>query len=100
MSGHYNGDVNLEARVRVLENILEEREKALKLAVDGIDKRLVLLNELRGDVLTKGEYLRGHEAIVFRITKVESVQSRFVGVAIAMVAMSGLVGAVISHLFK
>jgi hypothetical protein len=100
MSDKYNGDACLEARVRVLENILEEREKALALAVRGIDARLELLNELRSDVMTKSEYLRAHESVSFRLGKIEATQSRFIGVSLAMMAMSGLVGAVISHLFK
>jgi len=100
MNQKYDGDICLEARVRVLENILEEREKALKLAVNGLETRLVLLNELRGDVLTKAEYIRAHDNVIFRLEKVEAMQGRFVGVSIALVAMAGAAGAVISHLFK
>jgi len=38
-----------------IEKILDEKEKALNAALISNDKRLDLLNELRGDVATKAE---------------------------------------------
>lgn len=95
----YNGDVSLEARVRVLESQLEERQKAVTLATESLEKRLFLLNELRGDVLTKDEYNQAHAALIYRLEKVELTQSRLIGVGITFVAVAGLIGAVLSHLF-
>lgn len=96
----YNGDAALEARVRVLESLLEEREKMLNLTAENLDKRLCLLNELRSDVLTKSEYIRAHEAMVERMEKVEKMQSRMVGIGIVLIALSGLIGLIISHFLK
>lgn len=95
----YNGDVSLEARVRVLESQLEERQKAVELATDSLEKRLYLLNELRGDVLTKNEYSQAYAALVFRLEQVEKAQAKLIGIGIAVVAMAGLIGAVVSRLF-
>ena len=94
----YNGDKCLEARVRVLEAVLEERQRAVDIAVKALDDRLHLLNELRGDVLTKAEYNKAHEALLYRIESVEKTHSKFVGVTISMIALAGLIGAVLSHL--
>lgn len=100
MSKVYNGDVELEARVRVLESLLDEREKMLRLTAENLDKRLTLLNELRADVLTKSEYVRAHEAVIERMEKVEKMQSRMVGIGIVLIALSGLIGLIISHFLK
>jgi hypothetical protein len=97
----------MDARLRHLERTmaesqakLEERRETLKLTADQLEKRLFLLNELRSDVMTKSEYIRAHESVVFRLERVEAMQSRFIGVSIALVAMAGAAGAVLSHLLK
>jgi hypothetical protein len=107
MTRQYDGDVCLEGRVReleiraaVLEKVNHERAEILKLTASALESRLELLNELRTDVLTRGEYTKSHEGLIFRIELVEKMQSRFVGVAIALVAMAGAAGAVLSHLLK
>ena len=84
-----------EDRVRMV-----ERQEVLKLTAEALKDKMHLLNELRSDVMTKSEYLRAHESLIFRIEKVEQMQSRFIGVAIAFVALGGFVGALIAHLVK
>ena len=95
----YNGDVALESRVRVIEAILEERQKQLDLTAEGLKDKLYLLNELRGDVITKAEYHKALEAIVWRVESLEKTHSKFVGVTIAMVAIASVVGGIVSHVF-
>lgn len=63
-----------------IERLLDEREKAHGLTASNIDHRL--------------------ENIIERISKVETTQSRMIGVAIALMALSALIGAIASHLFK
>lgn len=107
----YSGDACLERRVRdleilarVIQTTQEERDRAredaMAVSVHGLEARLALLNELRGDVITRGEAAKAHEVIGIRIDVIEKMQSRFVGVAIALVAMAGAAGAVLTHLFK
>lgn len=96
----YNGDQYLEARVRVIENLLQEREKMVRLTAESLEMRLAHLNELRGDVMTKTEYARAHESFCLRLERLEQMQSRFIGVAIALVAMGGAAGAMISKFIK
>lgn len=91
---------DLEGRVRVLENVIEERQKMLEVTAENLDKRLVLLNELRSDVLTKPEYSRAHEALVERMERIEQTQAKFVGVAIVLVVLSGMLGGLIVHVVK
>ena len=105
----YNGDGALEARVAVLESVLDEREKALHLLERNIDARLHLLNELRGDVMTRGEFIKSHESISShvdsvekamstRIDSVEKAQARLIGAAITLSAIGGFIGWVIGHI--
>lgn len=96
----YNGDANLEARVRVIEAILTEREKSITLAMDAAERRFQLLNELSGGVMTKAEYDRAHEGIVIRVDQLTKTQSRMIGIGITLVALSGLLGVYLGHLIK
>lgn len=96
----YNGDVGLEARVRVIEAILIEREKSITLAMENSDKRFQLLNELRSGVLTKAEYDRAHEGIVLRVEQISKMQSRMVGIGITLIGLSGLLGVYLGHLLR
>lgn len=79
---------------------MEERQKMLEVTAESLDKRLVLLNELRSDVLTKPEYKQAHEAIVSRMERIEQTQAKFVGVAIVLVVLAGILGGLIVHVVK
>lgn len=63
-----------------IEKILDEREKALRLTAEKTERNICFLTH--------------------RIEKIEAVQGRMIGVAIALMALSALIGAVMSHLFK
>lgn len=63
-----------------IEKILDEREKALKLTSTNTDVKICSLTH--------------------RVEKLESVQGRMIGVTMALMALSALIGAVVSHLFK
>lgn len=86
-----------------IEKILDEREKALRLTAANLEHRLENLNALRGDVIKDREMFftkTSAETIIERIEKIENTQGRMIGVAIALMAFSALIGAVASHLFK
>ena len=92
----YKGDVCLEKRVRELERDmadskakLEERKDTLKLTADSLHDKLATLNELRGDVMTRTEYVRAHMALEDKITSVNKL-----GIVILM----GLIGSLIAAL--
>lgn len=80
-----------------IERIMDEREKALNIATNNLEKRLELLNELRGDVLTKTEYNSMHYPLSDRITKLENWQAKIVGGGLLLMAVSGALGAVIAY---
>lgn len=86
-----------------IEKILDEREKALRLTAANLEHRLETLNALRGDVVKDREMFftkTSAETLVKRIEKIEGTQGRMIGVAIALMAFSALIGAIASHLFK
>lgn len=90
-----------------IERILDERDKTLVLTAKNLEHRLETLNQLRADVIKDRDqfvsdavYKEMHSALVNRVTAVEKMQSRMVGVGIALVAGAGLIGAVLTHLFK
>lgn len=89
-----------------VERIFDERERALKLVASNLEHRLETLNALRLDVLkdrelflTKSVYEEMHNAVIDRVTKLESWQARIVGAGVLLMALSGLIGAVVSHIF-
>ena len=86
--------------VKYVERILCERERALQLTASALDKRLDLLNELRSGVLTRVEYEKAHEGLIYRIGQMEKFQSRMIGVGIVMVFVVGVLGAVVGHIWK
>lgn len=96
----YNGDVRLEARVSVIEKVLKERKKVLKLTAKGLEKRLKLLSKLGGVVMTKDEYTLAHEILANRLSHVENMQSKMIGIGITLIALSGLLGVYLGHLIK
>ncbi|HUD76001.1 MAG TPA: hypothetical protein VMQ76_13095 [Terracidiphilus sp.] len=83
-----------------IERIMDEREKALGLATMNLEKRLDLLNELRGDVLTKAEWNATHYPLADRVTKLENWQAKIVGGGLLLMAVSGALGAVIAYLAR
>lgn len=89
-----------------VERIFDERERALQLVAENLERRLDTLNALRADVLkdreqflTKSVYDEMHSSLTHRVTKMESFQSRMIGAGILLMALSGIVGAVVEHLF-
>lgn len=89
-----------------IDRIFDEKEKSLRLVAASLEHRLETLNALRADVmkdreqfLPKTVYEEMHSALTDRISKIEAWQSRIVGAGILLMALSGLLGAVIEHLF-
>lgn len=70
------------------------------LTAESLEKRLQLLNELRGDVMTRMEFSRAHDAITDRVWKLEKWQSKIVGIGAALIALTGLLGILIGHFWK
>jgi len=92
----YNGDVCLEHRVSTIEAESREREKILNLTAQALEKRLEMLNELRGDVMTRGEYQKAHEALIYRIESVEKMQGKGVAAVLTLVAIVGIISTIIA----
>lgn len=89
-----------------IEAILAEREKALNLTAATLNQRLEHLNTLRAEVMSdrniflqKAVYEQMHEALENRVSKVESVQSKLIGVGTVLIVVAGLLGAVVTHVF-
>ncbi len=93
-------DVNFDLRDRALKIQTEAQEQALSLATRQLESRLNLLNELRGNVLTKAEFDGFEKDSNRRIEALEKWQAKLVGVAIVIVLFSGLIGAAIMRLFS
>ncbi len=83
-----------------IERILDERKDQLKMTADSLEKRLVMLNELRGDVLTRSEYLPAHKSLVERIERLENFVSKLVGIGVTLIAVTGVVGIIVGHYWK
>ena len=83
-----------------IERVMDEREKALNIATTNLEKRLELLNELRGDVVTKSEYNATHYPMIDRVTKLENWQAKIVGGGILLMFLSGAIGAIVAHIIK
>jgi hypothetical protein len=69
--------------------------KNLKTAFKNMEGRLEKLNELRGDVATKGEIT----AVEKRLSDMEKFQSKLLGIGIVVMIVAGLLGAAIMRLF-
>lgn len=84
-----------------IERILDEREKALVLTAQSLDKRLDHLNALREDVVRDRNTYATREvfsSLEDRVEKLERWQSRVVGIVAVLIVCSGAVGGIISHL--
>lgn len=89
-----------------VERIFDEREKAALVASKNLDERLEKLNELRAEVmrdrdqfLRKDVYDQQHGSLSERVVKVEQFQSKTIGVVTVLVLGSGILGAVVMHVF-
>lgn len=83
--------------------IFTEKEKALELVAKSLEHRLEALNCLRADVLKDRELFitkDAYRALEDRVTKLESWQGRIVGAGIVLMTLSGVLGAILAHLFK
>lgn len=82
----------LDQRFTALDERLQQRfdldERARTLAYESLEKRLALLNELRGDVMLRSEYNVRHEALVQSIKTLERLV--YIGVGVALVAQAVL----------
>lgn len=90
-----------------IERVLAEREQARTEAAKVLQVHLDNLNHWKEETLREREklvskefYLSQHQYLIDRMDRVEKLQSRMVGIGIAVVAGAGLVGAFLSHLFK
>lgn len=83
------------------EQLMAERDKAIRTATSALESRLELLNELRSDVMTRGEYNRGHEALVERVRQVElsSVKNTVIVSMATSIAVGVIIG-IIVHFIK
>lgn len=87
--------------------IMSEREKALTLTAKNLEYRLEHLNELReqvvedrGKFLRKDVYEESNEILKRRVLALENNFSKLIGIAIALIAVSGILGGVIGHYVK
>lgn len=81
-----------------LEKILELQQLALTKEARVLDARLEHLNELRGNVVTKGEYTTGHQVLDLRISQLEKWQSKLIGIGLMLVLASGIAGGLIAKI--
>ena len=77
-----------------VEKIMDERDKALAGATHALEKRLELLNELRGDVMTRSEYTRAHEALQDKINGLVALTNK-----LTIALLLALIAALIAALF-
>lgn len=84
-----------------VERILSEKEKALELVAKSLELRLQNLNELRADIIKdRDRFITNdvHNMVMDRLTKLEAWQSKMIGVGLVLMALSGLIGAILAHL--
>lgn len=80
-----------------IERILSEREKQREIAAEVLKRDVEHLNRLRETMLTKDEYIKGHEQVIYRIEKLEGAQAKMIGAA---AVVGALIGALINHFWK
>lgn len=90
-----------------IERIFDERQRALELSQKQIETRLESLNHLRAEVMrdrdsfvTKSYQEQAHAEVIRRLSAVESAQSRLAGMGIVLLALAGIMGALIGRVFK
>jgi hypothetical protein len=67
------------ARLETIDRVLEEREKRLVESGKVLDARLAYLNELRGDVVTRGEFKAGHESLFRDVQEIKLWRAELAG---------------------
>lgn len=100
-----NGErISLE---KYIDRILREREAARIESARVLEVHLENLNHWKEESLRDRErmvskelYLTEHQALHRRVEIVEGKYSRLVGIGIAIVALTGIVGLVLGHLWK
>jgi hypothetical protein len=91
-------DMNGVPLKEYIEKLIAERDKALAAAHASMEARLELLNELRSDVMSRGEFARAHETLVERVRQVELSSTKNAAlVSLATSIVVGVVIFVISH---
>ena len=88
-------DTNFELRDKALKIQHDASEQALTLATIQLESRLEKLNELRGNVTSKGEF----DAVEKRVAALETWQAKIVGIGIVLGLLAGFVGAALMRLF-
>lgn len=90
-----------------IESILVERDKALTLTRENLERRLDTLNQLRGEVtkdrdlyLQKPVYDQMHGDLTRRVGQLESMQAKIIGIGMAAVFFSGIFGVIIGKIWK
>lgn len=92
---------------KYIDRILNEREAARIESARVLEVHLDNLNHWKEESLrdrermvSKEVYLTEHRTLIDRVEKIESKYSRLVGIGIAIVALTGIVGLVLGHLWK
>jgi hypothetical protein len=75
-----------------IEKIMDERQQAITVATCALEKRLEMLNELRGDVMTRSEYTQAHEALSDKINALVALTNKLV-ISLLVVLIAALVAA-------
>jgi hypothetical protein len=78
-----------------IEKIMDERQQAITIATCALEKRLELLNELRGDVMTRSEYTSAHEALSDKISALTALTNKLT-IALLIMLITALVAALFS----
>lgn len=102
--------MNADERIsleRYIERIFEEREIARIEAAKVLQAHLDNLNHWKEEAMREREklvnkefYNTQHESLSQRVEAVERAQSRLIGIGVALVAVSFLIGLVLNHLLK
>ena len=97
---------NIPLRVYI-ERIFDEREKTLVLTAKNLEHRLDGLNNLRSEVISDRQtfltikvYEVAHAETVRRVSTLEANQNKIIGVAVALIAVAGLIGFMAARLWK
>ncbi len=96
----------LHERIQRIDAVLTEREKALTVTAQGLERRLDHLNALREEnirreqiFVSKGMYFQAHEDIRKRLESMEKFQAKLIGMGVTLALFSGVLGALVSRLW-
>ena len=90
-------------KIETLNRVLEEREKTLILTAKALHEKVATLNELREDVhkfVPRELWTESNAALVQRLNRLEAWQSKVLGFGSALILLAGLIGALVTQLFK